>query len=404
MDIRPEYVTDSTHFDELFDLVLASEVLEHVADPEGFLRTLARLLTPSGVLVLTTPAAEAVDPANNDELVLIALSPGFHEFLASTDGLERLLRSAGFASVSVRRDGGTLRARACLAPGVTLESSTGLDQRALEGYYDMRARVAAPGSALANGMATRHLRSVMNRGDFEAAEASADRAIAALRDRHGFDLEYPASVAAALRSGVVPAWNLTGMAYTLGMLELLGRERPARAAEYFDLALVTISAWRAYAGLLDGDSADLRPIAARHRALAIARSCPTEAATAFFDSAVLLDEPATTLLRLQVFVELVTKGSLKYVAPLVAGVTATAPTAARAADPGLRRAACDALYCLATSSAAEGDLAASAAWSARTREALDAQAPQDVQLIEALDRHDALLARLEADAADPRAA
>jgi glycosyltransferase involved in cell wall biosynthesis/SAM-dependent methyltransferase len=399
LDIRPEYVTDSTRFDDPFDLVLASEVLEHVPDPGGFLRTLARLLTPSGTLVLTTPAAEAVDPGNIDELVLIALSPGFHCFLASAGGLERLLHDAGFASVSVRRDGGTLRARASLAPGVTLESVKGLDRLALEYYYDVRARDASPGSALANGMATRHFRSVMNRGDFETAEVSALRAIGALRDRHGFDLENPASVAAELRSGAVPAWNLAGIAYALGMLELLGRDRPGRAADYFDLVLVTIDAWRAYAGLLDGDSANLRPIAARHRALAIARSSPTEAATAFFDSAPLLDEPATTLTRLQVFTELVTAGHAKHVAPLVAGVTATAPAAATASDPVLRRAACDALYCLATSTAADGDLTASAAWSAKARTVLDADAPEDAVLLEALERHDTLLSELTAAAA-----
>ena len=60
--ILQEYLTDDTPIDQPFDLVLASEVIEHVQDPAAFAAMLRRRLTPTGTLLLTTPAAEIVEP------------------------------------------------------------------------------------------------------------------------------------------------------------------------------------------------------------------------------------------------------------------------------------------------------------------------------------------------------
>jgi 2-polyprenyl-3-methyl-5-hydroxy-6-metoxy-1,4-benzoquinol methylase len=43
--------------DKAFDLVHTTEVIEHVPDPQSFVRHLARLVTPGGYLYLTTPDA-----------------------------------------------------------------------------------------------------------------------------------------------------------------------------------------------------------------------------------------------------------------------------------------------------------------------------------------------------------
>lgn len=58
--------------DESFDVVIAAEVLEHVADDAAVLAELARVLRPGGVVALTVPRA-------GPELANWALSPAYHE-------------------------------------------------------------------------------------------------------------------------------------------------------------------------------------------------------------------------------------------------------------------------------------------------------------------------------------
>jgi 2-polyprenyl-3-methyl-5-hydroxy-6-metoxy-1,4-benzoquinol methylase len=98
LDIRPGLIDDTAVFspDERFDVVFASEVLEHVPDPRAFLAVIRDRLAPGGVLALTTPDASVVRPDTPAGTLYAVLSIGAHEFLVDADGLERLLRGAGF--------------------------------------------------------------------------------------------------------------------------------------------------------------------------------------------------------------------------------------------------------------------------------------------------------------------
>lgn len=46
------------HFPSLFDAVLITEVIEHVAHPDQFLASTARLVRPGGYIIMTTPNGE----------------------------------------------------------------------------------------------------------------------------------------------------------------------------------------------------------------------------------------------------------------------------------------------------------------------------------------------------------
>jgi SAM-dependent methyltransferase len=274
LPIRDEFLLEHTVFDRKFDFMLASEVLEHVPDPAGFLKAIAAQVAPGGHLVLTTPAAEIVDRAENHNEIIIAVSPGYHLFLASAEGLERLLHEAGFASVLVKRDHRTLRAIASLEPDEALAfGDFGPSSAAIEGYYDRLASEAPAGSALSSGMASRHFRALVNRGDFAAATESLKRATSAIQLRHGLDASDPVAVIRELEGGRAVPWNLIPVAYHAGMMQLITGS-PSLAVPYFDLTMVAARSWERQSNVLDGDSADLALNAARHRALAFCRFEP----------------------------------------------------------------------------------------------------------------------------------
>jgi len=89
--------TDHDHF----DVIVAIEVIEHVDDPNAFLRELRRRLAPGGAVVVTTPAADALDGDLDDSVTLGALSVRSHRFLFSRERLEAHLIDAGFENVVV---------------------------------------------------------------------------------------------------------------------------------------------------------------------------------------------------------------------------------------------------------------------------------------------------------------
>ena len=88
-----------------FDLVTAMEVIEHVADPAAFVKSLARRLAPKGLLILSTPNATAWS-----RLMMITIgeglgriSKGTHDFdkFIAPERMKVLLADAGLTCVDV---------------------------------------------------------------------------------------------------------------------------------------------------------------------------------------------------------------------------------------------------------------------------------------------------------------
>ena len=98
IDYRAGDIADA---DGAFDLVTCMEVIEHVADPAGFVAAIAARIAPGGLLVMSTPNRTALS-----RLAMITVGEGlgmipkgthdWHKFL-TPDELSALLEATGLA-------------------------------------------------------------------------------------------------------------------------------------------------------------------------------------------------------------------------------------------------------------------------------------------------------------------
>jgi SAM-dependent methyltransferase len=90
--------------DNHFDVVTASEVLEHVPDPQLVLNEIARVVRPGGLLWGTTPHGRGLS-AHMLGLKWSVVSPPEHLQLFSVGGIKKMLKQAGFGKARVATEG-----------------------------------------------------------------------------------------------------------------------------------------------------------------------------------------------------------------------------------------------------------------------------------------------------------
>lgn len=247
IDLR--YLRDDDEARGTIDVVMASEVIEHVPSPAAFVRTLRAMLRPGGLLMLTTPNGDDILPASSPGVIVSLLSPTLHLVIQNPASLTALLRQAGFAHVDVQVDSHSLVAFASDAPLALEHDPTALRQ-AYRAHLARRAEAFDATSDVFLGFAGRWFQESVNDGDMEAASHAWALLLPACRDRFGLDLDRlgelpPALAACDLEdmARLVPL-NLGGLLYARGIQRLHGGDARSDLETQFTLAVQAAAAMR----------------------------------------------------------------------------------------------------------------------------------------------------------------
>lgn len=90
----PAYA-DGRVLEDGYDAIVTWDVIEHVEDPREFMRTLARLLRPGGLLVIGTPDADHLSLSTSAPLGIPEFHQPYHRHILSERALLQLGRENG---------------------------------------------------------------------------------------------------------------------------------------------------------------------------------------------------------------------------------------------------------------------------------------------------------------------
>jgi SAM-dependent methyltransferase len=220
------------------DVVMASETIEHVLSPIGFVRVLRSMLRPGGTLILTTPDGADLRPETAPGVLIGLLSPGLHLIFQTADSLRRILTEAGFGHVVLNKDGHSLVAFASDRP-VELQTDGAVLKAEYRTWLEQRAAGFAPGDDLFFGFAGRALMEAVNDAAFDQAHRVRARIEQACSERFGQSLEALGEATSALQgmsledlTRRIPL-NLGGLLYADAILRLASETERAGLGKRF---------------------------------------------------------------------------------------------------------------------------------------------------------------------------
>ncbi len=352
LDVESAYLARDTDFGARYDLVLCSEVLEHLPAPAELIGLLARTVSDDGALILTTPNVRSLRRDAPPAVTRSILAPGFHLIFYSRESLEMLLRKNGFSHVRVWEHETSLHAVAAHRPRTTRDEAV-LDRTAFRRYLRSRIADLQPDSPVVAGLAYRLFKDLVSAGDFREA----DEVYLSLRDSfrrvYGIDLDAPSPLTLE-KARELPfeefarrhPFNLCGVLYFKGMGEFLGRRDSPRAIEYLRAAFragTVISAMLSSISITDCETENLAcqarinllyalavvdPAAAVDEFLGLCDPQPANGADVRLWSLPLALVDST---RKELFVRLACQGDYDEAGTLLRGVTAALPAGSKIA-------------------------------------------------------------------------
>ncbi len=223
-----------------FDVVYASEVIEHVPNPQEFADLLSRHIAADGVLCLTTPNAEYICEKNTGSTLLAALAPGFHGFLIGPAALENILRNCGFSHVLVKQQAERLVAWASMRP-LDVQVGATKTRREYLHYLDHILSNRKENDFVTDGIAYRKFRDNTLAGQYENAFAALQRLQVSLNEKYPMLLlDEPEQTLAQIRQidrpedfGVAFPWFLPNFYYVRAVYAKLIEHNEVKARNYF---------------------------------------------------------------------------------------------------------------------------------------------------------------------------
>ena len=265
LPIELRYLRDDDEARGTMDVVMGSEVIEHVTSPAAFVRTLKAMLKPGGVLILTTPNGDDIDPETPPGIIIPLLSPSLHLVIQNKDSLAALLHQAGFAHVAVDIDSHSLVAFASDAP-LALEEDHATLRRSLRDHLERRAASVDQKTDLFLAFAGRAFYESVNDGDMTAADRAWALLVPGIRTRFGLQVDAlralpPAVATCSLEemATLVPL-NLGGLLYARAIRRLAAGTPRSALESQFLLSAEAAAAMRRALGELameDGQTEDI---------------------------------------------------------------------------------------------------------------------------------------------------
>lgn len=243
LPITTTYLRRESLQDELpFDLVLASEVIEHIPDPHAFIEDIKGVIAPEGWLVLSTPNAAGVNAGTCPGGLLQILSPGYHLFILSSNALRQLLHAHGFKFLCLKETPSTLTVVASRVP-FSADSTHALDRAMYRDYLQNRLDTLNFDQPLAHGFAGRLVKEWVNCGEIGRAMSIMDALTKSYQRVYGIDMDEPETIKVDSLASLdfcrfvaqFPS-NLCGLAYRRGFIALHHQQNPRLALAYFVLA------------------------------------------------------------------------------------------------------------------------------------------------------------------------
>ncbi|MDD2876522.1 MAG: class I SAM-dependent methyltransferase [Acidiphilium sp.] len=186
LTIRDGYFPQADSDAALWDVIAATEMIEHVERPADLLAALRARLAPDGILLLTTPDGAAIDRATPDAALVQLLAPGIHMVFQTERSLRRLFDQAGFDGAVITRDGLTLIAYIGAIDGALIENGLAHRQR-FRAYLASRAIQVPATSDLGLGFAGRAMFEAAIDLDWPSCRNARGLLWPAIRARFGLD-------------------------------------------------------------------------------------------------------------------------------------------------------------------------------------------------------------------------